>query len=193
MIDEYLARLPQGIYSYPEMRQKASAVPAFLEGVRLTDLDGLPAEIQDVIRRPPPVSVWIPEVHCSCLFLAIRERCFSSDADYVAYLRDVNKKLLSGALYRALFAMVGPKTVVKGAADRWGKFHKGSVLDVTLGEDGKSAEVRLTSPEHLFPERIADNYAISFETAIGLASGGDAQFSMVEHTPTLAVYRGSWQ
>jgi len=63
---EYVARLPEGLRSFPECRAKASLLRALLEarGERPLTLSAhAPRELVDLVRHPPMPSDWISEVH----------------------------------------------------------------------------------------------------------------------------------
>ena len=77
LLSAYLASLPEGLDSFPQVQQKGSIVQSFLDGVPIqTHLSSLPGPLADWVKHPPLASAWVSEVKGFALMLACADLCF---------------------------------------------------------------------------------------------------------------------
>jgi uncharacterized protein (TIGR02265 family) len=189
---EYLAALPRGLGAYPACQQKAGILRTFMTAEMRQCIEAaVPPELRELLVHPPPVTAWIPEVQATALYLAGRD-AMGSDEAYVDMAYGLNRDLLSGAMYRVLFAFVSPTRVLMGAASRWGQIHRGTDLravTVTRAE----AVLRLTGPPNLIPHVMALAYGTAFRAALELAGGKNVVVSCRRDGPEGCTYLASWR
>ncbi|MCZ7677693.1 MAG: hypothetical protein M5U28_02505 [Sandaracinaceae bacterium] len=147
----YLARLPEGLASHPQCVVKASVLRDVADARPLgpDDLAALPGPVAQLVREPPPVSSWVPEVHALVAMIAIRDRHFAPGeiglSAYEEWTYERNKKLLARPLYRALFLLLSPERLLRNVGNRWAMFRRGSRLEL-VERSASSATVRLSFP-----------------------------------------------
>lgn len=191
-LDEYLAALPRGLDSFADHVQKAAVVRHFTGGLELlAHADRLPAPLAAIVRDPPPVTAWVPEVHATALLTALRDLFFTDDESFFRYAYDTNRRLLESAFYRILFKLISPQRVLRGAESRWSQMHRGMQLSVTRRGD-READVRLVYPPGLLPDVIATAYGTAFRAAVEVAGARGAEFAVVERSRTHTTFRGAW-
>jgi hypothetical protein len=174
----YLAALPGGPPAFTRFRQKAAVMRLVLGGIDLSAHVGvLGDEIARLVREPPPVNAWIPETHATAIYMLMADTAFISDEAFLADAVTRNRTLLNSAFYRVLFAVLSPKRVVRGAAERWSKLHDGSELLVERTED-RSCDLLLRIPEALLPPLMLRCYGVGFSVAGQLAGARDVR---IEH------------
>ena len=105
---------------------------------------------------------------------------------------ELNRDLLSGAMYRVLFAFVSPKRVLTGAASRWGQMHRGTDLRAIRVTDAE-AVVRLTGPPNLVPHAVAIAYGTAMRAALELAGGEEVAVTCRRDGPDGFSYLASWR
>jgi len=188
-LERYLAALPNGLASYPDVVAKAAVL-------RDTLSEGTPPELPPELERwrvdPPGVSAWIPEVHFNALMTAIWDHRFAPDrARYDRWVHDRNLRLLGTPLYRVLFMVVSPERLLIGAEKRWSAFRRGSSLRV-LERDRHSAAIALSYPPHLQTELSVGGLGSALRAALELAG---AKKVVVESGPlgeTETRYQARW-
>lgn len=191
-LDQYVASLPHGLASYPGCQQKGQILRQFIStfgSQRLFSL--LPEEIVDLARDPPPATEWISEVKATAIYLALRDVLGSDDA-FFQHCYSMNRRLLSSPLYRVLFAVASPERILRGAAERWGKLHRGTELRARKVE-ALEAIVRLTAPAYLIPDLMCRAYGSAYQVAVELAGGQDVVVDCVEVTDTGFTYKVNWR
>jgi hypothetical protein len=194
-MNEYLASLPRGLDSYPEYVVKAAALREFLPEVSEAELValGLPTPLVEIVRTPPPVTHWLPEVHAVAISLAIADGFFASEEAYLSKKLQANRRLLSGPLYRFLFLFVSPREMLtKHFVDRWEKFHRGLLVKSSEVTDG-TAKVQLRFPHHLVPRLQADTYGVVLQAAVEAAGGKQAAARIEAFGSTFADYDVRWR
>ncbi|MGE0789106.1 MAG: hypothetical protein AB7S26_25765 [Sandaracinaceae bacterium] len=175
----YLARLPDGVRSYPACQVKASVLREVLSSRLLTDEDvrALPEPMARLVLDPPPVSTWMPEVIAVAVMNAIRDRAFPAGSGglqkYRAWTYDRNRRLLAKPHYRALFLLLSPEWLLRGSERRWGMFRRGSSAQLTRIDAG-DLQLRTSYPPYLHDETMAIGLAAAFQAIIELAGGHDA-------------------
>ncbi len=191
-LDAYLASLPQGLETSPEMQQKGSVVQSFLEGVPIhTHLSALPPAIAELVKHPPLPSAWISEVKAFALFLACADLCFPSPEAYVEFAYRANKKMIEGPLYSMLFRMLGVKRIVKVVAGRWDQFHRGTSLTVVHFE-GNEGRLRLDSPLHATPLLIAQCHGTAMRAVMEIVGAKNVSVTCTQASPTVFDFVCRW-
>ena len=194
-LERYLARLPEGVDSYPDVVVKASTFTAALADKPLPAGRGLlPAPIEKLLVTPPLVSAWVPEVHMVSIFKLIGDHHFEGRGGTPAFLDWVyaqNQKLLGGKLYRALFWFLSPEQVFRGIEQRWGAFRRGTSLTLTARSDHHAVF------EFRYPRNLLDDEGLlAIGTALrvaGEAAGAKSTaVELVDVTPTSGHVRMNW-
>jgi hypothetical protein len=158
-LDRYLDGLPEGVDSYPNLMTRGALARLVLrDPVHTLPLDaGLPKGLEDLVRRPPSVSAWIPLVQLCALLAASFDVIFADRGGlpaYEAWSFELHRRVLGGPLNRALIAMEGPERLVANYRSRWSAFHRGTLLDVmSLDTEGRlrGAALRISYPRHAWP------------------------------------------
>ncbi|MCA9596380.1 MAG: hypothetical protein KC776_23860 [Myxococcales bacterium] len=190
-LEAYLEALPNGLSSYPTYTQKAAVYRQLVGNLpRLPALDALPAELRALVNEPLPVSGWLTEARANALYLALADVRGVSDAQFVDEFYSVNRGVLSSPLYSVLFLVLSPQRLVRGAATRWGSFHRG--IRLSIKAQPKQTTVRMEYPAELLPEILARAYVTAFQAAVELAGGKHVSFNVAEYTPAHTVFDGSW-
>src|SRR5687767_10312312 len=105
-VDSYVASLPQGLDSYPAFEQKAAVFREFMKGISASSwAERLPEPLATLVKTPPPVNQWLPEVQANAVFLAARAEMFPDDDAYERFAYKQNVQLLSSPLYAILFKL----------------------------------------------------------------------------------------
>lgn len=189
----YVASLPQGLASYPECRSKASIWKNLLQHTDTGKAAG---------RVPPALTVftaaglldttWVPAVESFAAHLALRDTIFDSDDAMAEHFRDLDRRLLSGRLYKMLFAVASPEMVVRAADRRFRAMFEGITLEASPVDSGR-VEVALKYPPRLLPPLVGSLYLVAFEVAVELAGGRDVKSRVLEHGVTAARYKLTWE
>ncbi|HTJ84859.1 MAG TPA: hypothetical protein VL400_24235 [Polyangiaceae bacterium] len=188
----YVDSLPDGLDALRGCQQKASIFRQFIGRPHATALAKvLPAELRGLVEAPPPATEWISEVKATAVYLALRDLMGSDDA-FLEYTYEMNRRLLSGPLYRVLFALVSPERVIKGAASRWGQLHRGTELR-TEGFSPPRVRFRLVTPVGLVPEVLARAYGSAYRVAIELAGARSVDVTVESASPTAYTFALRWE
>ncbi len=193
-VDSYLARLPLGVDSHPECQVKASLVHNAMGSLRIGPEFKLPQAVRKLLDTPPPVSVWVPEVHFNIAMLAILDAHFGPRnlSGYQEWIYEQNRKLFRTPLYRAVFLVMSPERLLHGLEKRWESFRRGSMLrQVRLAE--REVELRLTSPEHLYVPLLVQGMREAVRAGIDSAGALRSQVTGEIVSPTEIVYRLTWE
>ena len=188
----YLAGLPKGLGSYPTCLQKASVFRQFIKLAPSTWKSNLPAPLGNLVRNPPPLTAWIPEVHATAVYLGIVDVRGWEDKDFINRSLAMNRELLQSPLYRILMSVVSPSRLVRGGASRWITMHQG--IELTGGMEGDtSALFKLTFPPRIMPMLLVQSYATAFQAALEAASARKVTVSIETSTDDSTVYRCDWR
>jgi hypothetical protein len=141
----YLARLPDGIRSYPDAKIRGGLVQSIIMAHTLEARGALPDVVCDWIDSPPVTSEWVPQVVARVLLRAYFDQVFRTREAYLRWAYEAQKKTLSGPLYRVLFLGISPERLARIAASRYAHFHAGLTMTVTRHAQGR-AEAELTYP-----------------------------------------------
>jgi hypothetical protein len=194
-VAQYLDRLPAGLDSYPECIAKASLLRDVVQS-RPIDPDGdyVPEGLRALLRTPPPVSSWIPEVAFVTSRMIVYGRDFGGTdiAGYAEWIHAVNTALLRHSLYRVLFAFTAPERLLIGTAKRWSAFHRGTQL-VIMEHTPDSALVRIDFPPHLFSPEMLHGFTAGLRAAVTVAGGRDVETELAAIAQTRGEYWIRWK
>ncbi len=192
ILEDYIAKLPDGFASYPDAQCKASVLNVFTRDYRELLLEKLPSdELRNLIADPPPDSVWISEVEVQSIFHVLREVEFPVESDYVEYARKMNRELLSSGLYRALFRVLSHSRVVRMTGTAWARFHIGSTLLVET-EEKKSHIFHMEFPPYLLGPINLRAIVTAGEYALELGGAERVYSKILETSPTSMRVRIGW-
>ncbi|MBL8683546.1 MAG: hypothetical protein JNK05_30530 [Myxococcales bacterium] len=189
---EYLSALPAGDASHPQCMVKASLVRNALADKPLGAELVLPAAVRALVDSPPPVSVWIPEVHFNVVMHAIRDGYFGGRRDeFLSWVYTQNRQLLSTTLYRAVFLVLSPERLLVNMEKRWASLRCGTTLTHERFA-AKDLELTVRTPPHLYSTAVAEGMATAVRAAIDSAG---TKSSEVEHhlvSATEVRFRVRW-
>lgn len=194
-LERYLARLPDGVDSYPDVVVKASTFTAAVADKPLPIGRGqVPAPIEKLILNPPLVSAWVPEVHMVAIFKMIGDYHFEGRGGTHAFLdwmHDQNHKLLGGKLYRTLFYFLTVDHVFRGIEYRWSAFRRGTTLAATERSD-HHAVFELRYPRHLLDDEGLLAIGMALRAAGEVAGAKQTTLNLVDVSPTSGHVRLDW-
>lgn len=157
-VQAYLDKLPEGVHAYPDARVKFSIVRTWLEGHDPTELAGVvPESVHPLLESGVPITRWVPEVHATCIYLALRELYFRSDDAFVEDALERNLRLLQNPMYRILMRVISRDRAAKSTALAFSQMHRGTDIDVE--RDADAWLVTLRHPPHMIPELLGRCYA----------------------------------
>jgi len=193
---DYLGRLPSGLDSHRDSLCKGSLIHMVLDDpdMKRRLWPHLPVELR--FEPLPPVSAWVPEVQHLAMWSVMRDTLFSSDEEIAACSRELNARLFAKPLYRALMWVASPDLLLRGAAQRWGQFHRGSAVEVVdrkKSAEGESVEVRLSYPTNLFAPIHCLLFAGAVEAALYAAGARDPRHEIASSTPKQTMLRLRWR
>lgn len=187
----YLARLPDGIASYPECQAKGSVLRSVLDTApRALDARGLPREAAELVEAPPLPSDWMSEVILNVLLMAFQERM--PREQYLRWCYERNRALLNTSLYRILFLVVSPERLYVGMPQRWAAFRRGTRLRLVEMKD-KVATLELSYPRFLHDAETFELMVQALRAAGDAATGGmGTQVSVLEVRDTAGLLHVDW-
>jgi len=186
----WLEQLPQGVNSHPGCQVKGSLLRRLVKSQKLQPfLHELPGELLDWFEAPPLVSAWVPEVHLFAMLHALRDFVYD-EPELHAFLGAGIERMLSSPLYRIMFLVVTPKRLLTGLGRRWDQFHRGTSMTV-LRDTGRTIDVAVDHPAHLYSPTIRKLTAATFLTAVTAAGGRGYRVETVhdESTAETSVFR----
>ena len=171
----YLDQLPHGVHSFPDYTAKAAMPRMIYDAYGKCALDpALPEQVLELAANPPPVSVYIPEVHMRLLLLGIQDSLGLDDERFVQDALVISRKFLSSVLWKTLFWLVTPERVFKNAESRWGAFHRGITMEVPfIGKNAATAIMR--APAALDTVTMARCNVMAIQAALEAAGGKDVR------------------
>jgi serine/threonine protein kinase len=192
LLNAFLAKLPQGLESFPEVQQKGSILPSFLEGVPIQPhLAVLPGPLAEMIKRPPSPAAWISEVKVAAIFMACADLCFPSADAFVQFANRGNRKVMDGPIYSMLFRVLGVKRIVKQVSGRWEQFHRGTTLTL-LNFEGTEGRLKLVAPPFSTPLLFAQCHGQAIHVGVEIAGGKNVSVTCTESTPGTFDYVCRW-
>jgi hypothetical protein len=165
-VAEYLAPLPAGVASHPQCVAKAALLRRALERRPLSrdHVLALPSALRELVACPPLDGESVPDVWLAGVLLAIADAYEMKDEEYLDWIRDLNSSMFN-TLFRILMKVVSPEHLLRGAAERWKVFHRGSSLAIAELTRGRCV-VQLNFPHLLFHGLALRQFAPVFEAAI---------------------------
>ena len=188
----YLKGLPAGLDSYPECRSKGSVWKNILHWTDTRSvIERVPEELGIVAEAAVLAGAWIPCVQSFAGHLVLRDCLFASDDAICEHFRLVDRRLLSGPLYKVMFALASPMLAVHAADRRFAAMFSGITLSAESQCPGQ-VKLVLSYPHGLLPALVGRLYLVAFEVAVELAGGKNVQGRVVEHGPTAAHHEITW-
>jgi hypothetical protein len=188
----YVASLPRGLASYPECRSKASIWKNIHRWTETGKLVGhVPPELTVFSAEGLLDNTWISAAESFASHLALRDVLFPSDAAMVEHFRMLDRQLLSGPLYRMLFAVASPLRVVHAADRRFRAMFEGITLAVHQ-EDDCRVGLSLRYAPGLLPPLVGSLYLVAFEVAAELAGAKAVKSRVISHGDIAAKYELTW-
>lgn len=192
-IDAYLARLPQGIRSYPEVQAKGALFLQYSTGVDLgPELDQLPPELANLLRKPPAPSDWIPEVMLHLVVLARIQKLGLTEAQHLDQVYEQNRLLLQKPLYKLLLLVATPSMLIHGIANRFATFHRGISISA-LPKSAREFTIIMSFPSELLPPLALRAFGRAFTAAVETSGARGVQGELVEYAPTHGIFRLTYE
>jgi hypothetical protein len=191
-VEAYLASLPGGIDAYPECLHKGEPLSVWLRRSHAPGLAArLPPQVSTLLDPERPFPPWVPEVHASALYLAIRAARFDDDAAFLAHAHRCNSAVLQTPTNRVLFWVATPAAILRAAGARWSSLHRGSSLEVRIAQE-TSAQGTLLHPPRLFPEIVLHGIGTAFAAALENAGARNVHFELSRTDDTHTFFEGRW-
>jgi hypothetical protein len=191
-LEAYLASLAGGVAAYPECQAKGILVRMLAaDAAHGRAAVQLPPPLRRLLDDPPMGSEWIPEVHFLALVYGLADAAGQDDDAILAGIRERDRRTFEHASYRILMAAPSPASLLRGADQRWGTFHRGSTLDVEgIADDG--VRLGLHFPRGLFDGLHLRIFGESFLAALDLSQAASPRAEIVEAKPGYARYKVAW-
>lgn len=188
----YLGGLPDGLDSYPDCLSRTSLAMQLIEGIPepRPRPEEVPEPLSGLLHRRPP-RLWMPEVHVMALSVAIADHYQMDDAAYLRWEQDVNRGYFRNLVLRFLFAFVSPAELAVRAPSRWSSVHTGSALS-TRGVSDREHHIILDYPEGLYAPVHLEHFCAVFQALLEHSNAKDCAVSLVEQSPTRAVFAARW-
>lgn len=192
-VTEYLARLPDGLDSYPECQTKGVVLASALGELPFHDRwDELPERVLTRMRSPPLATEWVPTVLTNAVQCAVADVYHPSDREVLAYNRSRTLKVANSTTYRALARVAGVKILMRGAVRMHSMFQRGTDFRlVVLGD--RAVTLFLEHPPFLHGGCMHLANEAVFGTLIETAGGAEVSVRMTESSARRAVYAVSWR
>jgi hypothetical protein len=191
-LSAFVAKLPQGLASFPAVQAKASLYRSILDAFPPDADVHLPEPLRERLLMPTPVSAWIPEVHSHAMVLALRDLSFDSDVAFVDFCYQQQKALFEGRLYRIMLALASPALLFRTAALRWNFFHRGTTLEVQQVA-GHEARICVRHPPQMWDGLLADALMAGLRAVLDLSGAQEPRLEVIERTPEALYLRGTWR
>ncbi len=192
-LEAYLAALPGGLAAYPECQAKGVLVRTLAADEAYGwAADQLPPAMRRLVEDPPMASEWIPEVEYLALIYALADACGQDDDAILAGVRGRDRRTFELPSYKILMAAPSPGSLLRGADQRWGTFHRGSTLEVEgIADDGVRLAVRF--PRGLFDGLQLRVFGESFLAALDLTQARNPRVEIIDAGAGFARYRAAWE
>jgi hypothetical protein len=188
----YLASLPNGLLSYADCRSKGSV---WRNIYQWTDTRSLVDRVPPGIAVLPDADVlggaWIPAAQSFAGHLVLRDCLFATDEAICEHFRLLDRRLLSGPMYKVMFALASPQMVVHASDRRFAALFQGITLEAQTVEPNR-VQLVLKYPPGLLPPLVGRLYLIAFEVAVELAGAKGVTGKVITHGSTAATYDLSW-
>ena len=187
-VNQFLARLPDGVHSYPQCKTKGSVVREFVAGLPMIELmDALPGPVRPLVMHRPPAGQWFPEVHANVIYLAMREAFFETDAAMVSHAHECNKRLVTNPIARFMVRLFSWDRTVRETVRLWNQFHVGSQL--TFEQTDDELILLFEFPDHLWPPLVLECLSTAFRAGIQLSLKADLEVKLHDAAPNRCRYR----
>lgn len=193
-VQYYMSQLPRGVHSYSECSVKASLLHNATTSRALGRDVELPPPVRELVDHPPPVSIWIPEVHFNIVMLAIFDTYFGhgDPSGFREWVYSQNRELFQTALYRALFWVISPAHLLQGLERRWHSFRRGSELR-SIRYAARDIELRLTVPPGLYVPICVMGLSAALRASIDSAGARRSRVLGELLSPTEVSYHLTWE
>ena len=189
----YLKSLPDGLLSYPACRSKGHVWKNIL---RWTDTRSLIGRVPDSVPIVPESDVlassWISAVQSFAGHLVLRDCLFATDDAICEHFRVVDRRLLSGPVYKVMFALATPMLAVQAADKRFATMFRGFDLAARSEQTGR-VHLTMSYPPALVPALVGRLFLVAFEVAVELAGGKSVAGCVLQHGDTKAHYEITWR
>lgn len=191
-MEAYLAPLPGGLDAYPECQAKGILVRTLIaDAAHAPRTEGLPGAVRRLIEDPPMASEWIPEVHYLALVYALADASGQEDDAVLGGVRDRDRRMFELPAYRILMAASSPGSLLRAIDQRWGTFHRGSMLELEgIADDGVRLGLRF--PRGLFDGFHLRWFAESFLASLDLSAAVRPTVEIMEARAGYARYKAAW-
>lgn len=158
--------------SHPSAQIKGAVIRDVNLPLTLADAPGLPPELRELLLRPPPASVWFPEVHFHALLHAVYDHSYGSTRalEYEQWTTAGTRALLASPVYRIAFMLVTPARLMRSLQSRWELMRRGTELLLEHG-DASSCLLRIKHPLALYSDLHRRTRAATVRTVIECAGG----------------------
>jgi uncharacterized protein (TIGR02265 family) len=191
-LDAYLAALPEGLDSYPSCVVKGSVVRSMVsDGLFRTFAPDLPPTLKALVDSPPLASIWMPEVHQLSLLIAAHDGHFAragGEAAFLGWGDRASQAMIKSPLYRAVFALAGPKLLLEGLARRAETLRRGTTLSVVDKGEGW-AILHFRFPSALYTPLLLKARARSLRGAVEVGGGKRVAVHVEDVTATGCTFR----
>lgn len=190
----YLDALPDGLDSHPDVCIKASLLRSTLQHDPLPAevVTALPDALRRIVENPPPVSSWVPEVHNVGILCAVYDAMGGGDAAFEQACIERQQKLFAGPLYKIVFAISSPASLMRSITNRWKSLRKGStpVLEATTPT---SATLLIELPDGLWnAPQMHTAFRVGVAVVLSLSGARDVDLRVADHSRTHLRLRGTW-
>ena len=189
----YLEKLPNGADTYPDCSVKASVFRSAMDDRPLGPEVALPPAVRTLVEDPPPVSVWVPEVHFNVITLGIREVHFGPRGtdEYLGWVYEQNRKFLSTPLYRAVFLLISPERLLLGMEKRWSSLRRGTAFE-HVRRGPTNVDIHVRSPPHLYSRLLVQGMSVVIRAALDCAGAKGTRVEGDICSPKEVVYHVRW-
>jgi hypothetical protein len=187
----YLARLPEGLDSYPSCRIRTEVTELVLQRFpRILDHPGLSPAFADRLKRALEQDEWMSETLGIVVRMVARDSVFQSDAEYDAWTFEISKELYTRRVYRVLMYLISPSLVVLGATRRWNAFRQGTNLVAKSHSNG--GDLELEFPAHLYPPLVLGGLGQAFRAALEAARARNPRVELDQVEVDRARWSVTW-
>ena len=188
----YLARMPEGVSSYPELQVHTAGLGKVREVIE-GPYDDLPGPLAAYFRYEVD-DAWVPEVLGQTTTLMLVDAI--GEPALIRRSRQLAEELYSGPVLRRLIRLLSPTLVVMGTQRRWGAMRRGTTMTATPVETQgrtKLSHIAVEAPHPVLTEPFARALQPFIELAIESSRGREPFVTIREFEPTRIVYAGRWR
>lgn len=190
-LDDYWAKLPLGLDSYPECLSKGALLRSSLQGVKPhASWAALPPRVQAALRAPPLPTEWVSTVLTDSVAYVVYDTYFPTIEAMLKWDYDRTFKVANLPMYRMLTRVAGLSNFLRGAVKLHGFFQRGTDIRIKLSEG--EADLRLEHPPHLHGGLNHLSNEAVFRATLDSAGAKTSSVTMLESAPTFARYRARW-